>query len=62
MNKGFGLNGILITILIILITGTVGLYVVKKTDIFTEESDSFFVDIPKETNIRLDELTAVFHI
>lgn len=61
MNKGFGLNGILIAILIILTVGTAGAYVVKKTDLITEDTnDVTFVEENNE-NIpdKLEERSKV---
>lgn len=54
MNKGFGLNGILIVILIILAVGTAGVYVVKKTDLVTKDTEdtTFVEEIQKDISIN----------
>ena len=52
MNKGFGLNGILIAVLIILAVGTGGVYVVKNTDLITKDTDdTVFVEENQEDEV-----------
>ena len=55
MNKGFGLNRILIIVFIVFAVGTVGLYAVKNTNISTQEiknDDNTVIKVDSEDKIK----------